>query len=577
MQSPVVQEPHDSKGRAVNAARAMLQTFARRGVRVAFGIPGGLISSVFDALADVPEIELVMTRHEGMAAFCAIGHAVATRMPALVLTTSGPGITNALTGIAAAFLEELPLIFVGGEVPANAASRGAIQDASSNGIDAVALMRTVTRWSARVDSAAGAVGAAEQAFRVATGARPGPVFLSLPLDVGNATGRPQRIAIGEAAPWPEPDPGACREIVQRLRRAKRPLIVAGNGARDAALELRLLAEYTGSPVVTTPHAKGVFPEGHRLHLGGIGLGGHPSARAYLAAGPDVVCIVGSKLNDYATDGWTIPLAGSEATFQIDREPWLIGRNYPVTAGIVADARAALSAMLSVAPTDSTPPPPLREITGIRRVVDESGRSSDGPLKPGRVFAALQDAFPDAFWACDQGEHCAYAIHYLQIDDPTQFRTMVGFASMGTGIGLAIGARAAQRNRTVIGVCGDGGFAMHAGEILTCVEHAIDVVLVIINDGRWNMVHHGFHAVYGRRPRSLPSHVADLAGVARGFGAVGARIETPADLDREHLRRLAGLGRPLVLDVRIDPSLSLSADSRSGALRNFADFAAGGER
>jgi acetolactate synthase-1/2/3 large subunit len=577
MQHNVVEGPHEAKAREINAARAMLQAFARRGVRVAFGIPGGLISSVFDALADVPEISLVMTRHEGMAAFCAIGHAIATGIPALVLTTSGPGITNALTGVAAAFLEELPLIFIGGEVPASAASRGAIQDASSNGVDSVALMRTVTRWSARVDSAAGAVGAAEQAFRAATGPRPGPVFLSLPLDVGNAGGRTQRVAIAEAAPAVAPDLAACREIVQRLRRAKRPLIVAGNGARDAARELRLLAEYTGSPVVTTPHAKGVFPEGHRLHLGGIGLGGHPSVRAYLTTSPDVVCIVGSKLNDYATDGWSIPLTGSEATYQIDREPWLIGRNYPVTAGIVADAKAALTAMLSLAPTDSTPPPPLREITGIRRIAPESMRSNDVPLKPGRVFAALQDAFPDAFWACDQGEHCAYAIHYLQIDDPTQFRTMVGFASMGTGIGLAIGARAAQRGRTVIGVCGDGSFAMHAGEILTCVEHGIDVILAIINDGRWNMVHHGFHAVYGRRPDALPSHVADLSGVARDFGAVGVRIEKPEDLDRERLRGLAGLGRPVVLDIRIDPSLSLSAATRSGALRSFADLAAGGEK
>jgi len=197
----------------------MLQVFARRGVRMAFGIPGGLISAVFDALADVPEIELVMTRHEAMAAFCAIGHAVATGTPALVLTTSGPGITNALTGVAAALLEELPLIFIGGDVPASAMSRGAIQDASSNGVDSVALMRTVTRWSTRIDSAAGAQGAAEQAMRIATGSRPGPVFLSLPIDVSNARGRVTHLSIADSVPPPAPDSGVCREAMQRLRRA----------------------------------------------------------------------------------------------------------------------------------------------------------------------------------------------------------------------------------------------------------------------------------------------------------------------------------------------------------------------
>jgi acetolactate synthase I/II/III large subunit len=464
-------------------------------------------------------------------------------------------------------------VLIGGDVPASAASRGAVQDASANGIDSIALMRTVTRWSARVDSAAGAAGAAEQALRAATGVRPGPVFLSLPLDVGTtARSRSPALSIASAPGATSPDGPTCREIAQRLRRAKRPLIIAGNGARSASIELRLLAEYAACPVATTPRAKGVFPEYHPLHLGGIGLGGHPSARAYLAAGPDVVCIVGSRLGDLATDAWSLPLGGSEATFQIDREPWLIGRNYPVTTGIVADAQAALRAMLPVDAPEAAPP--LREIMGIRRVDEDSAFSDDVPLKPARVFAALQVAFPDAFWACDQGEHCAYALHYLRIDGPNQFRTMLGLASMGSGIGLAIGARAARRDRIVIGVCGDGGFAMHAGEILTCVEHNIDLLLVIINDGRWNMVHHGFDAVFGRRPSAMPSHMADLAGVARDFGAVGVRIERPGDLDPQRLRNLARLGRPVVLDVRIDPSLALSVDSRSASLR---EFATGGQR
>src|SRR5450432_2714286 len=360
MQPITVVDARDTSERGANAARAMLQVFACRGVRVAFGIPGGLISSIFDALADVPEIRLVMTRHEAMAAFCAIGHAVVTGTPALVLTTSGPGITNALTGVAAAYLEELPLILIGGDVAASATSRGSMQDSSPNGVDSVALMRTVTRWSARVDSAAGAAGAAEQALRMTMGPRPGPVFLSLPIDVGNArVSRVPPLSLVEQGAPPAPNPALCSDIAQRLRRAKRPLIIAGNGARGAAAELRLLAEWAASPVATTPHAKGVFPERHPLHVGVTGFGGHPSVQAYLAARPDVVCVVGSRLGDMATGAWNLPLTGSEATFQIDREPWLIGRNYPVTAGVVSDARAALRAMMAIAPTDSGAPPPLR--------------------------------------------------------------------------------------------------------------------------------------------------------------------------------------------------------------------------
>jgi acetolactate synthase-1/2/3 large subunit len=214
--------------------------------------------------------------------------------------------------------------------------------------------------------------------------------------------------------------------------------------------------------------------------------------------------------------------------------------------------------------------PRRCFGGITRVQPESVRSDSTPLKPGRVRAGLQEAFPDAVWAVDQGEHCTYALHYLKIDSPDRFHTMIGLASMGSGIGVGIGARHARRDRPVVIVCGDGGYAMHAGEILTCVEHGIDVILAVINDGRWNMVFHGFQAVFGRMPDELPTHVADLAGVARNFGALGIRIERPEDLDPARLRALSRRGRPLLLDIRIDPSLALSLESRTASLKDFAE-------
>jgi acetolactate synthase-1/2/3 large subunit len=542
----------------------MLQALARRGVRVAFGIPGGLISPVFDALAEVPEIELVMTRHEGMAAYCAMGHALATGLPALVLTTGGPGITNAITGIAAAFVEGIPLIAIGGDVATNASTRGAIQDGSTNGIDAVSMVRTITRFSGRVDHPAGAQAAAQQAFACAMGPRPGPVFLALPLDVGTGLAPFASAAIGSAPAAGEPDAAACRDLGERLRRASRPLLVAGNGARGAAIELRQLAERLAVPVVTTPHSKGVFPDTHPLCLGGIGLGGHPSAEAYLAARPDVVCVIGSRLGDYATNGWTVPLGGTEATIQIDREAWLIGRNYPVTMGILGEASVVLQRTLESLPRDVARP--SREVGGIRRSAAPARCAGRGGLHPAHALAGLQAAFPDAVYAVDQGEHCAHAIHWLDIDDADGFHTMVGLASMGTGIGVGIGLRKASRARPVVAICGDGGFAMHAGEVLSCVEHGIDVVVAVMNDGRWNMVDHGFRAVYGRAPRGLPSHVADIAGVARSFGALGVRVEHEDDLAPEVLHSLARRGRPLVLDIRIDAAPVLSVGSRSAALR-----------
>jgi acetolactate synthase-1/2/3 large subunit len=460
-------------------------------------------------------------------------------------------------------VEQLPLIVIAGEVPAAAMGRAAIQDASSSGLDCVAMLRSITRHSGRVDAPSAAVGAVEHAFRIATGARPGPVFLSLPLDVSAASLERVSAVVPDVGSPCLPDSGACREIAAALVAARRPLLVAGNGARSAAPELLALAERLAIPVVTTPHAKGVFPDSHPLCLGGIGLGGHASAVRYIESRPDVVLVVGSRLGDYATNGWSVALGGSKATFQIDREPWLIGRSYPVDLGIVGDAAAALREIASSIPKAAGV---IRAaVSGIEREPYEA--AAEGvPLAPGRVLAALQAAFPDALWASDQGEHCAYALHYLNIDRADQFYTMVGLASMGSGIGVGLGARHAGGGRPVVAICGDGGFAMHAGEVLTATEHGIDLVLVVMNDGRYNMVHHGFEAVYGRMPHCLPRHVADIAGVAADFGALGIRIEEPSDLDPRKLRKVAELGRPVVFDVRFDSRLSLSAASRSAALR-----------
>ncbi len=561
-QHELVTEPQRSE--AVNAARAVLQTLVRRGVTVAYGIPGGLISPVFDALASVPEIRYIATRHEAMAGFAAMGHAIATGRPALVLTTGGPGVTNAITPVAAAFLEEVPMFVVSGDVPTGATGRGALHDTSQAGLDGLALMRTITRFCARIESADAAVGAVEEAMRLAMGPRPGPVFLSLPLDVGAAPATQVRLSISEPPPPAAPDPAACREVSAALRAARRPLMVIGNGARGAAVEVRALAERLACPVVTTPHAKGVFPDSHPLHLGGIGFGGNPSAIDYLQSGPDVVLVVGSRLGDLATNGWRLAVRGTKATYQVDREAWILGRNTPLTLGIVGDARAALRGMISELPHDVARP--LRQATHRTFVSPESMTSDALPLMPGRVMAALQAAFPEAFWAVDVGEHAAYALHYLTIDQPDHFRVMMGLASMGSGIGIAVGARAAT-NKTVVCICGDGCFSMVAGEVLTLAENGIGVVLVVMNDGCWNMVDKGFEAVYGRLPSNLPSRPADIAGVASSFGAIGVRVTTPADLDVSRLRGLLDSGRPVVVDVRFDSARALSTKSRNAFLKD----------
>jgi acetolactate synthase-1/2/3 large subunit len=545
------------------AATQVLRALAAHGVRAAFGIPGGAAGPIFDALSDVPEIELVSTRHETTAVFAAIGHARATGIPALVIVTAGPGVTNTLTGVASAHLEEVPLIVLGGEVATSWAGRGAFQDGSQAGLDVVTLMRNVTRWSASVYAPSMAAGAAARAWSIATGSRPGPVFLSIPYDVGQASSLGGTI-VSSLDPVPVPPAAACKAAAEFLGAARRPLLVLGSGARHAVRAGVELAERLSSPVVATPHAKGVFPERHPLYLGLIGNVGHPSARDYIASGPDVVCVVGSRLGDFATNAWRTPIAGRSATIQIDRDPFLIGRNAPVTLGIVGDASATLLAIAAHLPEERCSGSSIRERVALR-TKPWNENAPAGLVKPQRAVIGLGEAFPDAIFCSDIGEHMGFAQHYLSVDGPDRFHCMSGLGSMGSGFGAAIGIKHANPGTTVVVFVGDGGFNMHVGEMLTCVEHRIGVVFVVFNDGRWSMVEHGFRAVFRRAPGGLPKQVANLAAVARAYGADGHVIDSAAALAPERLRSLVRGPTPLVLDVRIDPSESLSDSTRSSAL------------
>ncbi|HEY1692778.1 MAG TPA: thiamine pyrophosphate-binding protein [Polyangiaceae bacterium] len=565
----LVPESSPRPRQAASAAVLLLRTLAHRGVRVAFGIPGGSASPIFDGLNEVPEIRFVATRHEAMAGFAATGYARATGRPALVLTTSGPGLTNAITGMAAATLEELPVIVLAGEIASAAVARGGLQDGSPAGLDTLGTVRSMTRWATTLTSADAASATAERAWQLATGERPGPVYVGVPLDVGSrvAAFRPP-LATSDRPPA-MPDLAACDRAVQALRGARRPLLLLGNGARSASVAARSLAERLSLPTAVTGHAKGVFPESHRLYLGLIGVGQHPSVSEYLREPPDVACIVGSRLGDIATNGWQTPIAGTVDTIQIDREALLLGRNVPVTLGIVGDARATLEAMLEHCPAGV---PPARDTPRCRSVRAELAHSESMPLKPQRAIAALDRAFPGAIWCSDIGEHLTMALHYLRVDRPDRFHAMTGFGSMGSGIGAAIGMKLARPDATVIALCGDGGLAMHAGEILTCVEHGLGVLFAVFNNGSWGMIDQGFRAVYGRLPPGMPSRVADLAAVARGFGAEGFVVRSAAELEPSSLQSLARTGRPVVLDVRIDGTESLTCESRAATVRHFAQGA-----
>jgi acetolactate synthase-1/2/3 large subunit len=540
---------------------AVLEEF---GVNVVFGIPGGAISALYAALMQRPEIKIITAKHETGACFTAMGYALATGRPGVLITTAGPGITNALTGLASAYHEGIPVLHIGGEVPRAAFGRGALQEGSASGLDSVSLARRITKFSAQISRAGSAGAVLQKALTTMFSGRRGPAFLSLPLDVASEEA-PNKKIFGNVRSSFEFDAAGCRETLDLLARAERPLILAGAGARDATARraIKRLAERVGSPVAVTTKGKGVFPEDHPLYLGLFGFGGHESVVDYLQQGADVLLCVGTGLNDFATNAWSPILKATRAFIQIDIDAAQLGRNYPIDLGLLGPIDAVVSRILEH---------PLEMIS--RKRVTWSGLqcqpsepSPTGRLTTAEVILALNEACPpNSVFTSDMGEHLAMALHYLKVKSTGDFITCLGFGSMGSGICAAVGYQLGAPSRRTYAICGDGGFLMYGNELATAVQHAIATTFVIINDSRLNMVHHGMRDLYGATP-DFTTQVIDFAALARAIGAAGAVVSTKKELVDALAAPISG---PLVLDVRIDADVRLGGSQRNAALRQFKE-------
>jgi acetolactate synthase-1/2/3 large subunit len=296
--------------------------------------------------------------------------------------------------------------------------------------------------------------------------------------------------------------------------------------------------------MTTPKGKGIFPESHPLSLGVFGHGGHPSSAEYLEGGVDVLLAVGTGLSDPATDGWSPLLNPSEHFIQIDTDALQMGRNYPVSVGLVGRADSVLEQIRA----HLTTAPRLASSYGVRRYTDPATETSPR-ITPARAIWELQQILPeDTVYTCDIGEHLLFSTHYLKIDQPDGFVVMTGLASMGTGIAGALGIKLAQRERPVAAIVGDGCFAMSVGDLATAAREKVPMVIAVLNDGRYGMVELGNLSIYGRTP-PYPTCEIDVKAFAQSVGAEAVVIEKPGDILGLSLEGRVG---PLVLDVRVDP-------------------------
>ncbi len=562
-----------NRSKSPTVARAMVEMLRGMGIDTYFGVPGGSIIAVFDAVLSTPGATLIEPRHETYAAFEAMGAYRASGKTAAVLVTTGPGATNVITGIAAAHFERVPMIVISGDTAWERTGQRLTQSLGPEGIDFEEMVQSITRTTVRISRAEGALSQVRAAVRAARNrANPGPVLIVASIDqLDDAISLREPNSVRGPASDPERPPEVLvRHVADLLERAERPLIVLGAGCRPMPEAARELVDAVGVPFMTTPQAKGIISEEHGLSLRNGGMSASQWARAYTQAGPDVTLALATDLDDSSTAG-TPPVRRGGTLIHVDTDQRVFGRNIPTQVAVAHDAGAfahALAAeMRGRSPASVRRGAALAEEARRRSPFERADFMHDTsiPIAPHRVVADLQRAAgPYATFVTDIGEHMLFALHYLTVRGPDQFVIHLGLGSMASGIASSVGLALADRSRPVVCICGDGGMQMAGMEILLAIKHRLPIVYAVFNDARYNMVYHGHRLTYGHAA-DWDTPQIDFVKWAEAAGARGRRIERPGEITEEMLWGPMRDGVPLVLDVRQDRDTRIEEDGRISAL------------
>ena len=547
------------------AAERFVDSLVRNGVEVVFGHPGGAVLPLYDAMYG-RSIRHILVRHEQAAAHMADGYARATGRVGVCLATSGPGATNLVTGLATAHMDSIPLVAITGNVPTALIGTDAFQEA-----DIVGITRPVTKHNYLVQDARDLPRIIDEAFRIASSGRPGPVLIDIPKDIGLAEFADGFAdAPANAAPRSgEPKPlagGALRQIqraVEAIDQAQRPVLFLGGGVITAGAhqEARALAEKAGLPTTFTLMGIGAFPGDHPLSLGMLGLHGTAYAN-YAVQAADLIIAVGARFDDRVT-GRTSDFAKGAKVIHIDVDAAEIGKIIPVDIPIVGDAKSVLQRLVPLVGAAKREAW-LNRIREWKEAYRLRYPERHGVIAPQRVIEELYRATKgEAIITADVGQHQMWLAQYYPFRRPRSHISSGGLGTMGFGFPAAIGAKIAFPDRSVWSVCGDGGFQMNLQELATCAAYRIPVKVAILNNRSLGMVRQIQEINYGGRYIAVDlGNVADFALIASGFGVAGRRVEDPAELAAaiEWAERMNG---PIVLDIRIDEEANVFPMLKNG--------------
>jgi acetolactate synthase I/II/III large subunit len=542
----------------MNGADAILRSLEAEGVDVMFGLPGGAILPLYDAMARGTTVRHVLARHEQGAGHMAEGYARASGRVGVAIATSGPGATNLVTPIADAWMDSTPLVCITGQVRSFLIGTDAFQECDITGITL-----PIVKHSWLVQDVSELPHVMKAAFHVASTGRCGPVLVDVPRDVQEAElefSYPDEVSLPG---WKPPRRGHPRQIkaaAAALAAAERPILYVGGGVLNAHAteELLELAEIARLPVVTTLMAKSGFPESHELHVGWPGMHG-PKWSNYALNKADVVVAVGARFDDRVT-GKLSAFAPGATIVHLDVDAAEISKIRHADVPVVGPLKPVLAELVTMLAPQVVPgrtDPWLRQISEWREQFPLQYSHEAAPmLKPQRVLEQLQELTAgrdDIVWTTGVGQHQMWAMQYVQCDRPRTFITSGGLGTMGYGIPAAVGAKAARPDATVICIDGDGCFQMTCQELATAALEDLPIIVVIVNNGYLGMVRQWQDMFFDERfsQIKLTHSLPDYAALARAYGALGFTAETEEELEEALVTALAA-GKTCVVDARVDP-------------------------
>ena len=558
----------------VSGARLILMALEDQGVDTVFGYPGGAVLPIYDELFKQNRIRHVLVRHEQAAAHAAEGYARSTGRVGCVLVTSGPGATNAVTGLTDALMDSTPIVCLTGQVPTHLIGNDAFQEA-----DTVGITRPCTKHNYLVRDADQLARVIHEAFHVAHEGRPGPVVVDIPKDVSMGTGRYTPPVPGAAhktyRPRKTPDPRAIGEAAALMAKAKRPVFYTGGGVVNsgprAVAALRELLALTGFPITSTLMGLGAYPADSDQWLGMVGM--HGTFECNLAMhGCDLMIAVGARFDDRVTGNLALFSPGSRK-IHIDIDPSSINKNVVVDVPVVADCGEALEALVAAWKAETGERP--CSAAWWRQIAEWRGRdclsyAQHGPvIKPQyaiqRLFEIAKDK--DPIICTEVGQHQMWAAQFCGFKRANRWITSGGLGTMGFGLPAAIGAQIAHPDALVIDIAGEASALMNIQELSTAVQHRAAVKLFIVNNQYMGMVRQWQEMLHGGRyAHSYTEALPDFVKLAEAFGCTGMRVSDLADLDRTIRDMLATPG-PVVCDVAVDPAENCFPMIPSGKAHN----------